>query len=76
MNLSDIFEYLSPDDSDKLFSLLSQHTVKGGRLIYWVLYSDRYPPLDGSIKFLKDLSQELLTLSRSFFFKPCVLESV
>lgn len=43
LNLSDLFEYLSPDESDALFARLADATAPGGRLAYWNLLADRRP---------------------------------
>ncbi len=76
MNLSDIFEYMSPEDSDVLFSLLSFRTFDGGRLAYWNLFTQRYPPTDNcKLKFLEHLSWQLRKLDRVFFYDFCVLQS-
>lgn len=75
--LSDIFEYMSTDHSNALFSLLSQKMVKGGCLVYWNLFADRYPP-DGNstLEFQKQLSLELRKIDRSFCFEVCALKNM
>lgn len=44
MNLSDIFEYLSPDHTAQLFKKLADKMPAGGRLAYWTLLVDRHAP--------------------------------
>lgn len=44
MNLSDIFEYLSPEHTAQLFKRLADKMPAGGRLAYWTLLVDRNAP--------------------------------
>lgn len=44
INLSDIFEYLTPEHCDGLFKLISQKLAPNGRLAFWSLFVDRFPP--------------------------------
>lgn len=75
MNLSDMFEYMSTDKSDHLFSSLSKKLVKDGRLVYWNLFANRFPPPNCTAKLLEDFSQELQKIDRVFFYsKFCVLQ--
>lgn len=54
-----MFDYMNTDDRNALFSLLSEKTVKGGRIVYWNLLIDCYPDSNSTLKFLEELSQEL-----------------
>lgn len=75
MNLSDVFEYLSPEDSDILFSLLSSRSFPGGYLAYWNLYTNRYPPVTTCrFKLMEALSEQLRKIDRVFFYEFCVLQ--
>lgn len=69
---------MSPGDSDSLLALLSEKMVKGGRLAYWNLYIDRYPPASNSrMKLLDDTSQKLYAIDRVFhYIKFCVIQIV
>ena len=75
MNLSDVFEYLSSEDSDALFSNLSLKCFDGGRLAYWNLFNSRYPP-EGNCRLVhqKSISKQLCEIDRVFFFKFCLLQ--
>lgn len=75
MNLSDMFEYMSPQDSDILFPELCGKILPGGVLAYWNLFRDcQYPETDSKAKVQKDVSSELQTIDRVFFYKFCVLK--
>ena len=43
MNFSDVFEYLSPEEAEKLFQLAASKLNPGGLLAYWTLLVDRKP---------------------------------
>ena len=78
MNLSDIFEYMSDENSASLMIMLSTKMPPGGRIAFWNLYNDRLPPKDNpNILFLEDLSQKLYKEDRVFFYKAfCVIQIV
>ncbi len=44
VNMSDIFEYLSPEHTAALFKKLADKMPAGGRLAYWTLLVDRQAP--------------------------------
>ena len=70
MNLSDIFEYMSDENSAALMTMLITKMPPGGRIAFWNLYNDRLPPKDNpNILFLQDLSQELHKEDRVLFYK-------
>ncbi len=64
-NLSDIFEYMSIEHSEKLFNLLNQKLSPGGRIGYWTLLVDRKTK---QLKKLQPLSDELAKQDRLFFY--------
>ena len=66
MNLSDIFEYLSPEQTDQLFQSLSAHLEPKGRIAYWSLLVDRLPPRNLEILNLKNLPADRLWFYKSF----------
>lgn len=43
MNLSDIFEYMSDEKAQKLFSLIGSRLNPGGKLAFWNLFVSREP---------------------------------
>lgn len=46
MNLSDIFEYMSDEKAQSLFSLISSRLTPGGRIAFWNLFVPREPKLE------------------------------
>jgi S-adenosylmethionine-diacylglycerol 3-amino-3-carboxypropyl transferase len=46
LNLSDVFEYLSPEHCQNVFALISQKLAPKARLAYWSLFVDRVPLSD------------------------------
>lgn len=63
MNLSDIFEYLSPNQTIDLLGALAAKMPMGGRLAYWTLLVDREPP-----SFLQPLENQDLPNDRLWFY--------
>ena len=75
MNLSDIFEYMSDENSAALMIMLSTKMPPGGQIAFWNLYNNRLPPKDNL--FLEDLSQKLYKEDRVLFYKAfCVIQIV
>lgn len=58
-NLSDVFEYLSPGQSDALFEQIVEAGRRGGRVVYWNMLAPRRRPAR-----LADRLQPLYGLSR------------
>ena len=74
MNLSDVFEYMSPEDSDYLFTTLGRRLYCGGYLVYWNLFCNHHPPSQNcGVKLLVDITNELQQIDRVFFFEVNVL---
>lgn len=74
-NLSDVFEYMPQETSDRLLSDLAEHTRSGGRLVYW----NMMVPRDGSnlphlLKPLPELSEALHAQDKAFFYSRFVVE--
>ena len=77
-NLSDIFEYMSPENATALFQRLADAANPGARLAYWnmmvprrasELLPDRYRRLD-------DLSRRLFLEDKAFFYRDFVVDEV
>ncbi|MCB0421136.1 MAG: DUF3419 family protein [Bdellovibrionales bacterium] len=65
--LSDIFEYLSPEESEQLFESLVQKTENNGVLTYWSLFVERWPLAKKWIAD-KKLSATLTHEDRTWFY--------
>lgn len=67
MNLSDIFEYLSEDETQKLFAALAEKLSPGGLLAYWTLLVDR-APVSARLSRDEALSKKLTVMDRTWFY--------
>lgn len=77
-NLSDIFEYMSEDQYEKLLELLVQAGRKKGRLAYWNMLVPRSRPesMEDLLRPLSKLSQNLFKQDKAFFYSAFVLEEI
>jgi len=77
-NLSDVFEYLSPTESDALFTSLATAARPGGRLAYWNMLAPRARPesLAHRLCPLASLGPELLALDKAFFYSRFLVDEV
>lgn len=73
-NLSDIFEYMSPENSAVLLKKLIDRTPAGGRLAYWNMLAPRQSPDDFPVEWLKEISKELLSQDKAFFYSRFIVE--
>lgn len=69
-NLSDIFEYLEPDTSRRLYVDLVDLARPGARFAYWntLVHRSCPPELLGRVRPLKVLAGELFKRDRAFFY--------
>lgn len=77
-NLSDIFEYMSPELSDALFEVIAARFRPGGRIAYWNLLVDRHRPahLAGRITRHTDRAAALLARDRAWFYGAFHVEEI
>jgi S-adenosylmethionine-diacylglycerol 3-amino-3-carboxypropyl transferase len=77
-NLSDVFEYVSPDSYERLLRLLIRAAKPGARLAYWNLLVPRSRPesLANELKALTCLADSLFARSNTFFYGAFVVEQV
>jgi S-adenosylmethionine-diacylglycerol 3-amino-3-carboxypropyl transferase len=77
-NLSDIFEYMSPELSDQVFAALADRMRPGGRLAYWNLLVPRASPerLRDRLMPLESLSDRLSKEDRAFFYRAFHVEAL
>jgi S-adenosylmethionine-diacylglycerol 3-amino-3-carboxypropyl transferase len=68
--LSDVFEYMSDDSSERLFTQLGDVLQPGGRIAFWNLFVPR-SPIAGRSRFqpLRTLSRDLWRRDRSWFYR-------
>jgi S-adenosylmethionine-diacylglycerol 3-amino-3-carboxypropyl transferase len=77
-NLSDIFEYVSPANHQRLLAALLRCSRPGARLAYWNLRVPRRRPehLAGRLRSLDALADALHATDRAFFYSAFRVEEV
>jgi S-adenosylmethionine-diacylglycerol 3-amino-3-carboxypropyl transferase len=77
-NLSDIFEYMSAENTETLLRNLAAAGAKGGRLAYWNMMVPRSRPesLKHMLKPLDALSRALHAKDKAFFYRAFVVEEI
>jgi S-adenosylmethionine-diacylglycerol 3-amino-3-carboxypropyl transferase len=77
-NLSDIFEYMSPENTAALLARLAAASRPGGRLAYWNMLAPRSRPeaLADRLRPREDLAAALFQQDRAFFYSALRVEEV
>ena len=77
-NLSDIFEYMSPDEHERAYGALVGHARPGGRLVYWNMLAPRAcpPSLRQRVRPLDELAAELHATDRAWFYQALRVDEV
>jgi S-adenosylmethionine-diacylglycerol 3-amino-3-carboxypropyl transferase len=77
-NLSDMFEYISPHDYERLLAAIVRAGRCGGRLAYWNLLAPRRRPprLADRLRPLDDLASRLHAVDKAFFYRAFVVEEI
>lgn len=77
-NLSDIFEYMSPENATALFERIAAAAAPGGRLAYWNMLAPRSRPasLAGRLRPLPETAATLHREDKAFFYSAYVLDEV
>jgi S-adenosylmethionine-diacylglycerol 3-amino-3-carboxypropyl transferase len=77
-NLSDIFEYMSPDSYEQLLKLIVSTARPGARLAYWNMLAPRHRPesMAQTLLPLNELSAQLFARDQAFFYSALVVEEV
>jgi len=77
-NLSDIFEYMSPENSAALLTRLAACSRPGGRLAYWNMLTHRRRPESLADRLVPrdDLAAPLFAQDKAFFYDALVIEEV
>lgn len=77
-NLSDIFEYMSEDNTRALLETLANASNPGARLAYWNMLAPRSRPqsLADRLEPLEEEAQQLFKQDRAFFYSRFVVEEV
>jgi S-adenosylmethionine-diacylglycerol 3-amino-3-carboxypropyl transferase len=77
-NLSDIFEYMSEENYQRLLERICRAGRAGGRLAYWNMLAPRRRPaaMTNLLRPLDDLAQQLFLQDKAFFYSAFVLEEI
>lgn len=77
-NLSDIFEYMSPEVFEQVYGSILHAAEPGARLVYWNMMAPRRVPAlyADRVSTLTDLEDRLKALDMAFFYSDFVLEEV
>jgi S-adenosylmethionine-diacylglycerol 3-amino-3-carboxypropyl transferase len=77
-NLSDIFEYMSPESYERLLRRIVACAAPEARLAYWNMLAPRSRPdsMAAVLEPLVDLSQALFARDKAFFYSALVVERV
>lgn len=77
-NLSDIFEYMSPENTAALLARLATASRPGGRLAYWNMLAPRRRPeaLADRLRSREDIAAPLFARDKAFFYSALVVEEV
>jgi len=77
-NLSDLFEYVSPDHYERVLESILRCSRRGARLVYWNMLATRRRPdrLADRLTALDDLATRLHEADRAFFYSALRVEEV
>lgn len=75
-NLSDIFEYMSLEETEKVYGRLLSIAKARSRFVYWNMMAPRSAPLVFSdrVRRLPDLETQMKQLDKAFFYTDLVVE--
>jgi S-adenosylmethionine-diacylglycerol 3-amino-3-carboxypropyl transferase len=77
-NLSDIFEYMSPEAHEKAYASILAASRPGARIAYWNMMAPRRVPasLADRVTTNAELEAKLKPLDKAFFYSDFVIEAV
>jgi len=77
-NFSDIFEYMSEEEMERIFKLVLKVGNKGARIAYWNMLAPRKCPesLKNQINSLDALAKELFEKDKAFFYSAFRVEEI
>lgn len=77
-NFSDIFEYMSEDEMERIFKLILKVGRKGARIAYWNMLAPRSRPesLKDAVVYHEQLSKELFAQDKAFFYSAFRVEEI
>ena len=77
-NLSDIFEYMSPDTFAQVYGDILSAAAPGARLVYWNMMAPRRmpPQYAGRVRTLTQTEDRLKAIDKAFFYSDLIVEEV
>lgn len=77
-NLSDIFEYMSPENTAHLLQTIAATSNANARLVYWNMLAPRSRPeaLASQLIPLDELARSLFLQDKAFFYSRLIIEEV
>jgi S-adenosylmethionine-diacylglycerol 3-amino-3-carboxypropyl transferase len=77
-NLSDIFEYMSPEVFATVYGSILSASNPGARLVYWNMMAPRRapPPYRARVRTLTEVEDRLKAMDKAFFYSDFVVEEV
>lgn len=77
-NLSDIFEYMSPEVFAEVYASILNAAAPNARLVYWNMMAPRRVPdaLADRVRTLSELEEGLKARDKAFFYSDFVIEEV
>jgi S-adenosylmethionine-diacylglycerol 3-amino-3-carboxypropyl transferase len=77
-NLSDVFEYMTPEEHHNCYGRLVSGASDGARLVYWNLFSPRGRPAAeaGRVRTLKTLAHDLHRRDHAWFYQTLHVDEV
>lgn len=75
-NLSDIFEYMSEENTGALLGKIADASVPGARLAYWNMLAPRSRPASLAHRLRPIPANDLFEMDRAFFYSRFVVEEV
>ncbi len=77
-NLSDIFEYMSPDVFSQVYESVLEASAPNARLVYWNMMAPRRVPqhLQHRVQTLTDVENAQKSKDKAFFYSDFVVEEV
>lgn len=77
-NLSDIFEYMSPEIFAKVYASILKAAAPNARLVYWNMMAPRRVPADlaDKVTTLTEVEDRLKAQDKAFFYSDFVVEKV
>lgn len=75
-NLSDVFEYMSPESHEALLTQIAACSEDGARIAFWNMLNDQSSTCCPQIRTMDRLSQYLHDIDKAFFYSSFVIQEI